>query len=307
VGSQAATPLSDLGVTKSQSSRWQKLGVISPLIDNVVDNPPSAPASNLMVDGKNLAMVCCRQQSVPGFRHVWVSNLLVERCLVSNRTREGCSIYPVHASGSDLLSGSKWGMNIIAVPATGLPDDESALRSFHYIYAVLHSQQYRQRYEAQLAKDFPRIPTSKSLTLFQDLARIGYELVDLHLMESTKLDRFITIYTGPKNPEVERVGWSDDTVWLDAAVAKKAELAGPGSMGFRGVPIAVWNFRVGSYQVCAKWLKDRKGRTLSNDDIAHYHKIVVALSETIRLIKEIDEVIENHGGWPGAFQSSQNE
>jgi hypothetical protein len=65
----------------------------------------------------------------------------------------------------------------------------------------------------------------------------------------------------------------------------------------------VWNFHIGGYQVCEKWLKDRKGRTLSKDDIAHYQKIVVALAETIRLMKEIDEVIEQHGGWPGAFQT----
>jgi len=71
--------------------------------------------------------------------------------------------------------------------------------------------------------------------------------------------------------------------------------------GFRGVPEAVWNFHIGGYQVCEKWLKDRRGRTLSADDIAHYHKIVVALHETIRLMKEIDEVIDHHGGWPGAF------
>jgi hypothetical protein len=67
------------------------------------------------------------------------------------------------------------------------------------------------------------------------------------------------------------------------------------------VPEAVWNFHIGGYQVCEKWLKDRKGRTLSKDDIAHYQKIVVALSETIRLMKEIDKVIDKHGGWPGAF------
>jgi Type ISP C-terminal specificity domain len=68
------------------------------------------------------------------------------------------------------------------------------------------------------------------------------------------------------------------------------------------VPEDVWNFHIGGYQVCEKWLKDRKGRALSKHDIAHYQKIVVALSETIRLMKEIDEVIEAHGGWPGAFQ-----
>jgi hypothetical protein len=69
----------------------------------------------------------------------------------------------------------------------------------------------------------------------------------------------------------------------------------------RNVPEAVWNFHIGGYQVCEKWLKDRKGRTLTADDIAHYHKIVIALHETIRLMGEIDAVIEAHGGWPGAF------
>ena len=71
---------------------------------------------------------------------------------------------------------------------------------------------------------------------------------------------------------------------------------------FEGVPLEVWNFHVGGYQVCEKWLKDRKGRNLTFDYIAHYQKIVVALKETIRLMKEIDEVIDKYGGWPGAFQ-----
>ena len=69
------------------------------------------------------------------------------------------------------------------------------------------------------------------------------------------------------------------------------------------MPEEVWDFHIGGYQVCHKWLKDRKGRTLSEEDSAHYQKIVVALNETIRLMAEIDEVIEAHGGWPGAFQN----
>jgi hypothetical protein len=91
--------------------------------------------------------------------------------------------------------------------------------------------------------------------------------------------------------EVEKVSWSNDTVWIDKAK----------TTGFRSVPESVWNFHVGGYQVCEKWLKDRKGRTLSKEDIAHYHKIIVALSETIRLMAEIDRVIDQHGGWPAAF------
>jgi hypothetical protein len=75
--------------------------------------------------------------------------------------------------------------------------------------------------------------------------------------------------------------------------------------GFRGVPEAVWNFHIGGYQVCEKWLKDRKGRPLSPEDIAHYGKVVIALSETIRLMAEIDAVIATHGGWPGAFAVTQ--
>jgi SOS-response transcriptional repressor LexA len=80
-----------------------------------------------------------------------------------------------------------------------------------------------------------------------------------------------------------------------------------GNLGwyFEGVPPEVWNFHIGGYQVCEKWLKDRKGRRLSKDDIIHYQKIIVALDETIRLMKEIDQVIERHGGWPGAFQTGE--
>jgi hypothetical protein len=112
----------------------------------------------------------------------------------------------------------------------------------------------------------------------------------------------LTTYTGPNNPMVARVGWSDETVWLNSVATKKGQPAIPGTIGFRGVPEAVWEFHIGGYQVCHKWLKDRKGRILLNDDITYYQKIVVALNETIRIMKEIDDVIEKHGGWPDAFK-----
>jgi hypothetical protein len=134
-----------------------------------------------------------------------------------------------------------------------------------------------------------------------ELIRLGSDLLALHLIESVDLNKSITIYHGQTNPEVRRVGWSGDTVWLDATATGKGQPATPGAIGFHGVPEDVWNFRIGGYQVCEKWLKDRKGRTLSGEDIAHYQKIVVAISETIRIMGEIDQVIEKHGGWPGAF------
>ncbi len=176
--------------------------------------------------------------------------------------------------------------------------------AFNYIYSILHSPIYRDRYYEGFQYDFPRLPLTSSLDLFATLARLGGELVALHLMESPKLNDFITTYTGPKIPEVGRVGWSDGTVWLDAGKTSAREghrATKPGTIGCRCVPEEVWDFRIGGYQVCHKWLKDRKGRTLSKQDIAHYQKIVVALNETIRVMAEIDEVINQHGGWPDAF------
>ena len=173
----------------------------------------------------------------------------------------------------------------------GLPSGITPEDIFHYTYAVFRCPTYRTRYAEFLKIDFPRLPLTSSLELFRALAKLGGELVALHLMESPKLDKHITKWVGGKDPEVEKVTYSDETVWIDKAQSE----------GFRGVPENVWIFRIGGYQVCEKWLKDRKGRTLSADDITHYHRIVVALNETIRLMAEIDEVIEQHGGWPGAF------
>jgi len=112
-------------------------------------------------------------------------------------------------------------------------------------------------------------------------------------MESPKLNDLITEFPVKGTDTVEKVQYNDHDgrVWINPM------------QHFGGVPAAVWNFHIGGYQVCEKWLKDRKGRTLSKDDIAHYQKIVVALAETISLMQEIDGVIEAHGGWPGAFQT----
>jgi hypothetical protein len=105
---------------------------------------------------------------------------------------------------------------------------------------------------------------------------------------------------GDEEPVVDKVGWSADAVWIDAIKPKKSasDTNLTGTIGFRGVPEEVWNFHIGGYQVCEKWLKDRKGRTLTTDDFVHYHRIVVALHETIHLMAEIDRVIDAHGGWP---------
>ena len=127
-----------------------------------------------------------------------------------------------------------------------------------YIYAVLHSPEYRNRYGAALKNSYPRVPTTAQQSLVRELVRCGHDLLALHLLESPKLAKFITTYTGPVNPEVRRVGWSDGTIWLDAA--KTNARAGhramePGTVGFQSVPEEVWDFNIGGYQVCNKWLR----------------------------------------------------
>jgi len=291
---------------------------------HVVYNPRFETMAQASAD--NIFLLLCRQQFETGFRHAFVTRRMFECCVVSAKSREITSGFPLYKSEQEYSGDSLFreapprvnfssiftksvktalGMDLVDErKATSLKGQVSASQALGYIYAILHSPVYRRRYAESLKIDFPRVPIVRSLDLFLDLAGLGTELITLHLIESSKLEHFITSYSGPQNPKVARVGWSDDTVWLDAAETKKGQPAMPGAIGFRGVPEAVWNFHIGGYQVCEKWLKDRKGRTLSKDDIAHYQKIVVALAETIRFMKEIDEVIEKHGGWPSAFTAS---
>jgi predicted helicase len=175
---------------------------------------------------------------------------------------------------------------------------------FLWLYALCHSLEYRRRYRAALAQRFPIVMLTSNAELRRSLVRLGRELVSLHLMESPRLDESMTEFVGA-NREVRKIGYSTHYVWINAGGTKAKPK--PGTSGFRGVPEEVWNFHIGGYPVCEKWLKDRKGRTLSDDDVAHYQKIVVALSETIRLMAEIDRVIDEHGGWPGAFVTERLE
>lgn len=173
-----------------------------------------------------------------------------------------------------------------------------------FIYAILHSPNYRSRYVEFLKVDFPRVPSTANPDLFTALARLGGDLMALHLLESLDVHPLITTYIGPPTIQVGRVGWLDGTVWLDTGKgsARQGHRAKcPGTVGFHGVPENVWDFHVGGYQVCYKWLKDRKGRTLSEEDVLHYQKIIVALNKTIHIMAGIDEVIDTHGGWPDAF------
>jgi predicted helicase len=253
-----------------------------------------------MLDGRNMGLIFNRQIVGDFISHFSVSRDLICHGTFYLGNKGQDYLAPLYIYEDDLLSKT----GISEIP-NFTPDFTAALRSafgpkvanltseeiFHYLYSVLHSPDYRHRYEEFLKIDFPRVPLTENLELFHALARLGGELTALHLLESPALEKPRTTFFGSLKQVIEKVSYEAKTVFIDKAQ----------TTGFEGVPEAVWNFHIGGYQVCEKWLKDRKGRALSDDDIAHYHKIVVALAETIRLMAEIDTVILKHGGFPAAF------
>ncbi len=151
-----------------------------------------------------------------------------------------------------------------------------------YIYAILHNPAYREKYREFLKTDFPRVPYPTDQKQFRALAQLGTELRALHLMESPTLDTLITTY-----PET-----GDNTVTkLHFEITDPAKRLGKVHINptqhFTDVPEVAWNFHIGGYQPAQKWLKDRKGRTLDHQDIIHYQKIIVALTETATIMETI--------------------
>lgn len=161
-----------------------------------------------------------------------------------------------------------------------------------YIYGIFHSPEYRKRYAEFLKIDFPRVPMPADKESFVKICRVGQELMALHLLEAKILEdekqwpRF-----GVKGSSVVEKGYPS-YVKKDG---EKGRVYINQEQYFEGVEPEVWEFCIGGYQVCEKWLKDRRERTLSYDEQNHYQKIVVALRETSRLMQEkcLKEFFEN--------------
>jgi len=194
---------------------------------------------------------------------------------------------------------------------------------FSYMYAVFHAPTYRARYAEFLKIDFPRLPLTSDVELFRALCGLGQRLVALHLMESFS-KTVVPSFPIKGNNVVEKVEYQNPSssssssivgtglapvlptdapvLHTNAPIPSTEQTEGRVYINktqyFGGVPADVWAFHVGGYQVCHKWLKDRKGRVLSYLDVQHYGRVVGALAETIVLMERVDEVIEEHGGWP---------
>ena len=160
-----------------------------------------------------------------------------------------------------------------------LPKGVSPEEIFGYIYAILYSPTYRERYYEFLKYDFPRIPLPKDIEYFRKLAALGQNLINWHLLTGVQVPprhRF----EGEGEAVVSKVRYEGGHVWINP------------TQHFTDVPEAVWKYEIGAYQVCEKWLRDRRGTSLSHAEVRQYCGILVALAETLRIMEAIDEVLD---------------
>jgi len=150
----------------------------------------------------------------------------------------------------------------------------------YYIYAVLYSNTYRKKYAEFLKSDFPRIPFCNDYKLFRAMASAGGKLVDLHLMKSSRLDKPISKFEGKGDNLVDKPKYDEKNKLVYINTGRY----------FGPVNKDIWEYQIGGYQVMDKWLKDRKGKRLSLENIKHYCRIATAIRETITVQKKIDEI-----------------
>lgn len=244
----------------------------------------------------NLALCVCRIVTSANWQHALVSENITENGYISNRVSESSHVFPLYLYPEDegLALDTERKLNIkpefltalsetLQLPQTGqfqLPDGITPEQILAYIYAILYSPTYRDRYYEFLRYDFPRIPLPPDIDQFRTLASLGQELIDLHLLNSvptTTTHRFEG--EGENIVKEKKIEHKDGNIWIND------------THHFTDVPQEVWEYEIGAYQVCQKWLKDRKDTTLTIDDVRQYRSILTAIAETIRVMDTIDATL----------------
>lgn len=229
-----------------------------------------------LICNNNIALIVCKQQSTFDFQHVFCSMLISDINSISLQSKEISYVLPLYLYNDDGTNCKpNFNAEIVKKIEGTLGKTVKPLEIFDYIYAILHSPSYRAKYKEFLKIDFPRIPYPKNTEDYHRLVAIGEQLRKLHLLEDVPQTKHAQ-FNNPGSNMVDRPEYKGDSVWINKEQC------------FEDVPETAWNFYIGGYQPAQKWLKDRKGRTLTYDDIAHYRKIITVLLETDRLMKEID-------------------
>lgn len=256
--------------------------------DSLVWRTAKRVMSHMLDD--NLGIIVSRQLDKSNILPAFISDFIIDAHSITSAVSISYQfplyLYP-ETDKKDLFSKHEPGdkkpnikPEIFAELKNNFQKDVSPEEIFYYIYAVLYSNIYRKKYKEFLKIDFPRIPFTKDYDRFITLSELGKRLADLHLLKSRELDESISKFPIAGSNKVENVRYLNDIVWINK------------EQYFDGIKEEVWQYQIGGYQVCDKWLKDRKGRTLSVEEIRTYCKIVTALSKTIALQNEIDTHFE---------------
>ena len=247
--------------------------------------------------GNNVGLTITRQTKMDFWGHVFITDVPTSALFVE--IKDNSSVFPLYLYREEILKNGKETMLETKTPnldvtivneiaqRLGLQftdEKEESKKTFapidilDYIYAVLHSPSYRERYKEFLKIDFPRVPYPDDAKTFWKLVKLGEKLRLLHLMESVTPKKELANYDVNGNNVVEKFEYTNGKVKIND------------TQYFDNVPDLVWNFFIGGYQPAQKWLKDRKGRTLDFDEIQHYQKIVAVLNETEKLMNEADSL-----------------
>jgi predicted helicase len=262
-----------------------------------------------MINRDNIALMSNKKVEIGDFAHAMIYNCVTESHAVSLKEINylfPLYLYPEEKEGI-FSEGEKRKPNLDETIVTEIAkkiglafvaDHEMLKQVQHdsyftpldlldYIYAVLHSPTYREKYKEFLKIDFPRVPYPKDKKTFWNLVKLGAEIRQIHLLESDQTENYITTYpkegTNIITTKIAKKDWEVfDTenqlgrIWINE------------TQYFDNIPVIAWEFYIGGYQPAQKWLKDRKERELKFEDILHYQKIIVALTETDKIMKEID-------------------
>ena len=254
---------------------------------------PRPQVMRQMLAGENLAlMIPKRVEHVGTWQHAFVTVAISEHVAVSLKTIDyhfPLYLYPTADHGDlftqDGLSERQPNLNpkLVAVLTEAHDRAPSPEAIFHYIYAVLYAPAYRSKYADFLRTDFPRIPFTTNRELFAELANFGARLAGLYLLKSPELDPPTCRFEGQGDARVAKTkaqGFRYD--------ADEQRLYVNRTQYFGPVPREIYEYRIGGYQVCQKWLKDRKERRLGLDDIRTYCRMVTAIGHTLTIQQQID-------------------
>jgi predicted helicase len=220
----------------------------------------------------SLALNVCRFVT-RSWQHALVINGLADNCLISTQTKERGYIFPIVVGANENLSAKFRAFLDSRYEHHYTPEEVLG-----HIYAVLHAPTYRKRYAELLRIDFPRVPFPESAEHFEKLSVLGWALAQAHLLRELPRSG-LAIYHGKGDHMIEDVRYSP----ADQAVAiNKTQF-------FKPVPQAVWDFYIGGYQVLDKYLKSRRGRALSLDEINHVGAVGDSIAFTIEQMAKIDE------------------